>query len=252
MKKNAICFLTLRPNKSYFNLIEVFTKKNYDVYVCIDDNNYKLNFNYSKEITIIKYPDIVPEKEGFIHTVMYFTKRSCSRDKALYYFSKNENINRYNKIWFVEEDVFIPCFDTIRNIDKKYNSNNDLLCSNFIKFQSIDDWCLFNIVRNDAAGRVTLPYYRSMICAIRVSNKMLQVIKNFAHKWKTLFMDEALFTTLAKQNNLNINVIPELKSVVYRKAWKCIDVKKENLYHPVKDINMQVHWRDRLKKINVI
>ena len=247
MKKKAICFLTLRPNETYFNLIEIFTKF-YDVYVCIDDNKHKLNFNYSKKIKIIKYPNIVPKKEGFIHTVMYFKNRSCSRDKALYYFSKNENIKKYTKLWFIEEDVFIPSFKTIKNIDEKYNKSNDLLCQGFIKFKNQNDWNKFDTVRKDAAGIVKLPYYRSMICAIRVSSKMLKVIKNFAHKYKTLFMDEALFPTLAKQKDLKINVIPELKSVVYRREWRYVDIKKENLYHPIKDINVQVYWRNKLKK----
>ena len=249
--KKAICFLTLRPNKSYFNLIEIFTKF-YDVYVCIDDNEHKLNFNYSKEIKIIKYPNIVPEKEGFIHTVCYFKNRPCSRDKALYYFSKNENINKYTKIWFIEEDVFIPCFKTIKNIDNKYNKSNDLLCAGFTKVKNENSWNNFNVVKRDADGKVKPPYYTSMICAIRVSSKMLKVIKNFAHKYKTLFMDEALFTTLAKLKNLKINIIPELKSIVFRREWRYADIKKENLYHPIKDINVQVYWRNKLKKNNVI
>lgn len=241
--RNAVCFLTVRPNKSYFDLIEIFTKKNYDIFVVIDDNNHKLNFSYSKEIKIIKYPNNVPENKGFIHTVMYFKDRSCSRDKALYYFTRNENINKYMKIWFVEEDVFIPNFKTIKKIDRKYNKDHDLLCQGFKEFNSIKDWNLYNIVRKDTAGKVTRPYFKSMICAIRVNQKILQVIKKFARKFHTLFLDEALFTTLAMKNNLNIKVIPELSTIVYRREWKLSDIKENNLYHPVKNINRQKHWR---------
>ena len=63
--------------------------------------------------------------EGFqnTHTII---KGATSREKALYYFYKND-IN-YDHIWFIEEDVFIPTIETIKNIDIKY-PDNDLLVS---------------------------------------------------------------------------------------------------------------------------
>ena len=43
-----------------------------------------------------------------------------------HYIIFTQNYMSYNHIWFIEEDVFIPTLDTIKNIDLKY-PDNDLL-----------------------------------------------------------------------------------------------------------------------------
>ena len=87
-----------------------------------------------------------------------------------------------------------------------------------------------------------------MICAIRCSKKLMKCIDDYAKKYNNLFMDEALFNTLALYNNLNVNCIPELKNIVWRHPWKFKDINVNNLYHPVKDINKQIKWRKKLIK----
>ena len=86
-----------------------------------------------------------------------------------------------------------------------------------------------------------------MTCAIRCSYKLLNYIKEYSKNNKTLYMDEAFFTTIANQNKLNVNVINELKhTIVFRNSWKLKDINKDNLYHPIKDMNIQEFYRNKL------
>jgi len=82
-----------------------------------------------------------------------------------------------------------------------------------------------------------------MICAIRCSKALLNSIKEYATAHKNLFLDEALFNTLAIHNNLNVLSINELSSIVYRKNWKKSDIVDTNLYHPIKNIKTQISYR---------
>jgi len=122
----SIVFLTVKPVKEVFDFAKLLKKDNYDIFICIDDNDYKLPEYDSKYIKIIKFPLGTAENYGFKNSVRYAPDRACSRDKALYYFSIIEK-DKYDYVWMIEEDVFIPTVETIYNIDMKYD-DYDLLC----------------------------------------------------------------------------------------------------------------------------
>ena len=237
---NIICFLTVRPSKLFYDFCKQLKGPKYDIYICIDDNSYSI-FNCDNDITIIKINNQDCENAGFKNTVTYCKNKACSRDKALYYFCNN-NID-FNYIWFIEEDVFIPNTDTILNIDNKY-INSDLLCqSNTILYDKAnsDNWYHWKRVFNEC--ELELPYCNSMVCAIRCSKKLLNIIQNYAVKYKTLFFCEVIFNTLAFQNNLEIIIPDELQTIVFRRNWKIDEIKKTHLYHPIKDIALQYKYR---------
>lgn len=240
MKPNIICFLTVHPCEKFYIFCKKLKNVNYDIYICIDDDNYVIP-NYDKIIPIIKINKKICENAGFKSSVLWLNNTACSRDKALYYFCKN-NID-YNFLWLIEDDVFIPKIDTIKNIDIKYK-NNDLLCSgNDIIYEKQTGWHWDHI---NSQIKIPPPYSTSMICAIRISKKLLACIKNYVKKYNNLFMDEALFTTLALQANLDVVNPIELSTILYRNEWQIWDIKKEYLYHPIKDINLQYKYRKQL------
>lgn len=242
---NYICLLSVRPTIDTYNFFK-YIKQNssYEVLIVIDDNNYNIP-NYDNEVKIIKINNQVCKKAGYYGSVLWVKDRACSRDKALYYFNTN-NIN-YNYIWFVEEDVFIPNISTIINMDNKY-INDDLLCSSHeVIKEKQNDWH-WELVNSQI--KVNLPYAKSMICAIRCSKKLMNCINNYANRHKSLFLDEALFNTLALQNNLSVNTIPELSSIIYERFWKLEEFKITNLYHPVKNIKRQLKIRSHINTIN--
>jgi hypothetical protein len=236
MTLNLICFLTVHPCELFYMfLLQMPNKQN--IYICIDDNNYQIP-NYNNEINIIKLDKNICEKAGFKSTVLWFNNIACSRDKALYYFCKN-NIE-YDNIWFIEEDVFIPTIHTVENIDNKYPHGDLLSCSNMVINKKETYWH-WNHINNQI--KLPPPYASSMICAIRCSRRLLENINNYAIKYNNLFMDEALFNTIALQNNLNIITIEELATIHYRRNWTKHEINSSNLYHPIKSISTQYEYR---------
>jgi len=237
---NIVCLLAVRPcikTYDFFKLIKLNTK--YDVYIVIDDNNYDIP-DYDGVVPIIKINNTECEEAGFKSTVSWLDNRACSRDKALYYFTK-ESMD-YQHIWFVEEDVFIPTIHTLEEIDKKYEG--DLLVRNhYITNEKKTDWH-WNLINRQI--KIDTPYACSMICAIRCSKALLYGIKEYAEKHHNLFMCEALFNTIAMHCNLHIECIPELFSIEWRKDWNCSEIIPTNLYHPIKNIDTQYSYRANL------
>ena len=144
---NIICLLSVNPcikTYNFFKSIQLNTQ--YDVYIVIDNNNYDIP-NYDGVVKIIKIDNNECEMNGFKSSVLYFDNKACSRDKALYYFSKK--FIDYDHIWFVEEDVFIPNIYTIENIDKKYNSQSDLIVSSHtVYYETQSGWWHWDHVMN--------------------------------------------------------------------------------------------------------
>lgn len=236
MTVTIICFLTVTPCELFYKFIKQLPNQKL-IYICIDDNNYNIP-NYNNDIKIIKINNHLCEASGFKSCVLWLDNIASSRDKALYYFCKN-NI-KYDFIWFIEEDVFVPSITTIEDINNKYKSV-DLLCSgNEITHHKCNDWHWEHVNKQI---KLNPPYSKSMICAIRCSKRLLKCINDYAEKYNNLFMDEVLFPTIAIHNNLSIMNPKELSTILWNKEWSKIDIDKNNLYHPIKSILKQYEYR---------
>lgn len=239
-KINLICFLTVKPSNLFYTFIKKLPNQN-NVYICIDDNKYNIP-NYDNKIKIIKIDNKICENDGF-HSTHSKIIGSTSREKALYYFYKNDL--KYDNIWFIEEDVFIPSIYTIQNIDNKYTNEDLLSATNNIVYNYQTDWH-WKMIKKRFDKIINPPFGISMICAIRCSKKLLKCIFKFALKHKTLFFCEIMFNTLALHNKLNVKQIPELSTIVWRNNWKKKEITTNNLYHPIKDIQKQYEYRKYL------
>jgi len=251
MKKYAICFLTVSPCESFYHFCKMLNDSEYTVYFCVDNNEYQIPHFQKEDIKIIKVDREVCEKEGFHSTVAYFPDGyACSRDKALYYFCRIEP-NVYDKIWFIEEDVFIPSLNALKNIDDKYPLADLLSSAHRIKndktFVWNNSWHWKRIFKQMP---LPPPYATSMICAIRLSSKMLKVINAYATKIKSLCIDEVFFNTLALKTGLLVAVPLELHTIQYRTLWKNEEIQgnKNNLFHPIKNIERQNYLRKQIQK----
>lgn len=237
------CFLTVAPNELFYNFVKQLPDID-NTYICIDNNKHNIP-NYDNKVKIIKIDNKIAEDNGFKNTHSRI-KGSTSREKALYYFYINDL--SYNHIWFIEEDVFIPTLDTIKNIDLKYPDNDLLVRNHEICNEKRTNWH-WNLVNEQLRGKIDLPYAWALgagICAIRCSKKFLECIFNYALKHKTLFFCEVMFNTLSLHNNLDVKDIDELKTIVYRKkdGWQKHEIDVNNLYHPVKCMNKQYSLRE--------
>ena len=120
---SSICFLTKNPPDDFYKLIKDFIP-NHKVYVCIDDNNHKVDW---EGVEIIQMDENIPHQAGYhsMHLDKFpkFYNKSISREKAHYYIHKNLDTNH---VWFIEEDVFIPRHDLLKQIDDEFK-DSDLL-----------------------------------------------------------------------------------------------------------------------------
>ncbi len=247
----AICFLTVRPSELFYDFVQqLIIQRKCDVYICIDDNNYEIpNYNTNDNVHIIKINSEVCERDGFKSTVLWLDNKACSRDKALFYFCKRNTGYKY--IWFIEEDVFIPSVKIITNLNNKYRNNADLLVAshNIVYEKQIDCWHWNHI---NSQIKINPPYATSMICAIRCSRKLLNCIHDYANEHNNLFMDEALFNTIALHNNLKVETPDELSTIVWKRHWNIYEIDQGKLYHPMKSMWIQCGYRNVIQKCSLL
>jgi hypothetical protein len=79
-----------------------------------------------------------------------------------------------------------------------------------------------------------------------MSTKLLFYIFDYAEKYRQLFFIEALFPTIAMQNNLQCDFPEELDTIVYRKDWSYDEINKTSIYHPIKNIELHKLLREAL------
>jgi hypothetical protein len=237
---NIVCLLSVRPCMKTYNFFkDLQLRSDYEVYIVVDDNTH---FLPPTPVKIIQLDNGICEKEGYKSSVLTLDNCACSRDKALYYFNKNQI--KYDFIWFVEEDVFIPSIQTLVDIDIKYPTQDLLVPSNTVIHEKETIWHWEHVYKQI---QIDLPYAHAMISAIRCSKQLVDSIGAYAEKYKNLFLDEALFNTIAIHSNLTIESIDELSTVVYRREWQISEMDMKHLYHPIKDIEFQYLYRDILE-----
>jgi hypothetical protein len=248
MMKNAICLISKIPNEIWLNFLNEFT--NYEIFVIIDDNSNDFVTLYKDIFTKINFIQINND-ECLVNG--YFNSSNISHDqtknliygwdKAIYTFSKI--ITDYDNVWFIEDDVFISNESSLINIDKKF-IRDDLLCEShhISEDENMNGWYhSFHVIPN-----IGPPRSRSMMCAFRASKRMLNLILNFVNKNKKLFYIEALFTTIAYQNNLTISNPTELATITWANSWNNNEFFTNNLYHPIKNIKEHTNIRNILNK----
>uniref|UniRef100_A0A6C0B293 Nucleotide-diphospho-sugar transferase domain-containing protein n=1 Tax=viral metagenome TaxID=1070528 RepID=A0A6C0B293_9ZZZZ len=237
----AICLITFQPNKTWCDFLNLFNQ--YKIFIIVDDNNFDLSdfINNYNNITFIKVDNDKCKLNGYIDCSTSFTinKLISGWDKALYYFGIEEK--KYDYIWYMEDDVLFYNENTIINIDNQY-INDDLL-SNTFEINSDGNkntwlWKLINI------QQYSPPYYKGMMCCVRFSKKMLSCINDYAYKYKTLFYLEALFPTITIKNNLKYSNPVEFNKIYYRHNFKGEKVDMNIFYHPVKDLNKHISFRN--------
>ena len=239
---NAICLITFRPNKIWCDFLNLFSK--YKIFVVVDKKNFCLcefKNNYTN-ITFLQTEDLKCKLNGFVDTNFALHKLISGWDKALYYFGV-ENKN-YDFVWFIEDDVFFNNEDTLVHIDNQF-TDSDLLSNTVNENGSGNNntW-LWNKIKIQYSP----PYYSGMMCAVRFSNRMMKCINNYAKAHNTLFFLEALFPTIAIKNKLKYNTPNEMTNIIYRHNFKEENIDKNNLYHPVKNVNKHIHFRKLKEK----
>jgi hypothetical protein len=161
-------------------------------------------------------------------------------DRALYYFCWIQY--HYDQVWFLEDDVFIYGEETVGNLDDIY-PDSDLLCRDMTPEPREGEWTWF-------WPCITLPFqsphFRSMICAVRMSQTMLQRISEYIANYRKMEFIEALFPSIAFHHQLKINTPCEFEKIEWRHDWTNTDISKSDFVHPMKNHAIQSEERMRL------
>lgn len=230
--KNKLILLTVRPSTTWLQFLNTF--QHYEIHVLIDDNTYdptndKANY---KNIVFVQINAEECEKAGFNNVTYLFFFKITAWDKVLYYIQSFES-HDFANVYILEDDVFIYDENTLLAMDEK-NKDADLLSNNlsvYINEKSDPYWHWKRILPLPFQP----PYFNGMMCCVRFSKKLIQCISDYAKTHKKLFFLEALFPTLCIRNNLIYKKNKEFDTVVYRHDWQIENIKRENIYHPLKD-----------------
>lgn len=227
----------MKPTKEWLHFLSRF--RAYDIYIVIDDNSidYKSQESNYTNLHFIQVYEQDCRRAGFIDMNFVIHKEVSGWEKAVYYFS---TINtQYESVWFMEDDVFFYDEQTLRNIDAKF-LKSDLLTNSYTENLTgmTDTWHWSKI-----KIKVPPPYYYAMVCAARMSRRLLSKIREYALQHRTLFFLEALFPTLCKTYRLRYDTPDELRTIRYRYDYTIRDIDTKSLYHPVKDMSTHRYFR---------
>jgi hypothetical protein len=245
MKRKAIAFLTRYPQLETLAFAEeIAFETDFDVYIFSDELfREKEKVVITPTFKVISISDEKCQQTNYINSmigtnVTMLKKNPISWDKMLYYLCEVKT--EYDTVWVFEDDVFIPSRDTIIQLDKKYDAYDLVAPNNFLKSDTALDWHWKHIF-----PKIDPPYHFSMVCACKLSDKMLKQIKGYVDKNKELLFIEVMFNTLAMQNNLNVTDALELKSVVWQGEWGMDEfiLLPNNVFHPKKNIEDYFHLR---------
>lgn len=228
--ETAIVLLTRFPDPYMISYFAGLKCDGYKLFIVVDDNSFDSSHYETVDVSFITMNNEVCYNSGFRDSSFTLGKSICAWDKALFHFCSNHAM--FSHVWFVEDDVLIPTHTTIRNIDLTYPNADLLSASNFINTTGELDWHWRQV-----KGKHPLPWAASMICACRLSSKLLNHILGYVLQHKTLIFIEAMFNTIAIHHDCIITNPPELKGIVYQHNWQMSDIKPSHLYHPVKDLN---------------
>jgi hypothetical protein len=234
----AIALICRYPDNVWLNFLN--NSFHHDVFVFIDNTNKDFinlfNIKNSK-ITFIQMPDYFSEKYGYHHALIptgSVPNKPVAWDKALFYFC--EVNTAYKHVWFIEDDVFFLKEDILNNMDNYYTNSDLLTPFNDINTSgTFDGWTHWHMIN----GVLPLPWARSMVCACRLSKRLLVDVKNYVKENHKLLYHEFMFNTFAYQKGYKIDTPKELSTIHWNTNWDKNNLNLNQLYHPIKDI--QVH-----------
>jgi hypothetical protein len=240
--RHAICLLTVTPDKEQLDFLRELT--GYEVYVVCDDNTADiepLRARYDAFV-FVRMDEMHCRLRGF-HELNALVKHGVpsSWDKALCYFCEVIP-GRHDNVWFLESDVFVPSTETLPAIDRKYGDEADLLSQRFEAFADVPGWPFWR-KHHDRS----LPRFRSQVCAIRASRTFIARVGEYAATHGRLIFLESFFPSLAVREGLSFAEIEELAPILFHKRWHPDEFRPESLYHPVKDLQLQVAARRRFE-----
>lgn len=202
-------------------------------------NEYCEKIKHSIDNTIVIYDNEIADKILKDQNYCCLTetvKKISAWDKAIYYLSTMNLIEKYDYFYFMEDDVYTNDLLILIKLFNILNNYNHDLISHDIKSQSESlKWNWWRKYRKYTA--------KSYNPFCRLSKKLLILVIDYFKKNKKLLFHEVLFASIAydhKLKTLNFNLIDEYKKIFgvfrYRPIIHAKNIKDNRIYHPVKPV----------------
>ena len=235
----VVCLMCVCPNEVVINFAKDMSKI-YKTYIVCD--NVNCNTPTDTDITFIKISDQECNNTGWTKSNVAIDKIPSAWDKALYYFAVKETNPSY--VWFIEEDVFIPRYQLISELDKKYPTADLVAKQNVSRDEDPEFGWWF-----DAENAFEKPLYRSLVCASRVSRALLNKVVDLVKQNGRLVFIEVMFNTIVYRDKMDLVMPEELYTIEWRREWITEHMDDKHMYHPIKDMNIQGDYRERLTQV---
>ena len=254
LKWRAVAILTLNPSRPQIDFYKDMVGFGYDVFFIVDNNTF--HCPTIPNVVFVQINDIACQAAGFSMLNPVISRRKINHvsswEKSLLYFSIINN--DYDSVWFIEDDVFVPSISTFYEIDLEFPSADLISKENKLnETGELKSWYWWKFVPEQI---LPLPWASSMVCAVRLSKKLLRDILNkldknkhdiyFIRRMNKYLFIEYLFNTVALHSGLEIIVCPQLSCIEWRKEWKKEEIDVKKIYHPVKDQALQISFRQEL------
>jgi len=234
--KSTVCLLCVCPDKGVVAFAEKMAEI-YDMYIVCD--NVACEVSETSRIKFLRINDEDARAAGYHSVNASIPKNPSAWDKALYYFCEVDQTPQ--NVWFVEEDVFIPRPGIFRDLNAKY-PDTDFITKQHVSQDADPEFYWWY----QAEGNMEKPYYRSLVCASRLSRRLLNEVKAFVEEKHRLFYLEVIFSTIVEQKKMSLVMPEELQTIIFRHDWSADMVDEDHLYHPIKDVKLHDSYRERL------
>lgn len=245
INKKAVVLLIRKPSHAWFSFLNNFTV--YDVFAVVDDNACDIAVFQSlyTKVTIVRIDAEMCKKKGICNFLIpndAVPGGVLAWDKAIFFLFYHTT--GYRHFWFIEDDVFVDSESTLVAMDNMYPSSDLLSNENYINLNGDvhEGWWWWFLA---AEANLPSPWCKSMLCACRISRRLLELIVYYGRYNRTLIHHEILVNTLAYHHKLVIHTPTPLYYITYRDTWEDSKFQPGNLYHPMKDMNAHIRLRAR-------
>ena len=252
----ALALLTLRPDDRQVDFYRGLEADGYDLFVFVDDPDFQPKRD---DVRYVLIDDGECANAGYYDFCPMFLKpsRVCTWDKAVYFFARLNPV-RYEHVWLIEDDVFVPTLGAISALDRKYPGADIVSADTTLNTTgNPQGWFWWKFIDADL---LPLPWAMSLVCAVRLKTTVFDLLPALVDRWKArygvpdggpldherpLLYLEYVFHTLALHAGLSVVVAEELAGIRYRREWTLEEMAADCLYHPVKELDLQVEYRRR-------
>lgn len=241
--RRAVCILCKHISIMWADFLNTF--KEHDVFMMVDKKTDEFDDIEKKypQIHFIQIHERLCEKTNFYNSsVSANMPYIIAWDKAIFFFCKLATY--YDYVWFIENDVYFQSENQLTFFDQDpLYSTADLLVKDHIVNATgniKEGWDHWINIQN----QIPIPWAHSLVCIIRISRKLLDEVERFIYKRPFIFI-EALFNTIAEQQNMTILCPIEFRSILYDEKWydETVIHYTNFFFHPIKDEKRHIHFR---------